>query len=119
MHRINHDAYHRLGYRHVRAAVVALVGLCSTAAFAADIPVKAPPVAAYDWSGKLGDWAWREAFDDEKNTARRLRSAIDAVFRTDVDLKRSAAEPRVLLERLVVELCEGRRAAPSRGAPYR
>jgi glycosidase len=34
--------------------------------------------AAYDWSGKLGDWAWREAFDDEKNTARRLRSAIEA-----------------------------------------
>ncbi len=32
--------------------------------------------AAYDWTDKLGQWAWREAFDDEANTARRLRSAI-------------------------------------------
>ena len=29
-------------------------------------------------------------------------------FRTDLDLKRSAGDPRVLLERLVVELCAGR-----------
>jgi DNA polymerase III delta subunit len=36
----------------------------------------------------------------------RLRRAVDALFRTDVDLKRSAGDPRVLLERLVVELCE-------------
>ena len=34
-------------------------------------------------------------------------SAIDAVFRTDLALKRSAGEPRVLLEQLVVELCGG------------
>jgi DNA polymerase III delta subunit len=33
-----------------------------------------------------------------------VRRAIDAVFRTDQDLKRSAGDPRVLLERLVVEL---------------
>jgi DNA polymerase-3 subunit delta len=38
-----------------------------------------------------------------------LREAVDAVFRTDLDLKRSAGEPRVLLERLVVELCAGKR----------
>jgi DNA polymerase-3 subunit delta len=37
-----------------------------------------------------------------------LRAAIDALFRTDLDLKRSAGEPRILLERLVVELCAGR-----------
>ena len=37
-----------------------------------------------------------------------LRAAVDALFRTDLDLKRSAGEPRVLLERLVVELCSGR-----------
>lgn len=37
-----------------------------------------------------------------------VRASIDAVFRTDLDLKRSAGEPRVLLERLVVELCAGR-----------
>jgi DNA polymerase III delta subunit len=35
--------------------------------------------------------------------------AIDAVFRTDVDLKRSAGDARILLERLVVEMCRGRR----------
>ena len=35
----------------------------------------------------------------------RVPTAVDAVFRTDLDLKRSAGEPRVLLERLVVELC--------------
>lgn len=32
-------------------------------------------------------------------------AAVEAVFRTDLDLKRSAGDPRVLLERLVVELC--------------
>jgi DNA polymerase-3 subunit delta len=34
----------------------------------------------------------------------RLPAAVEAVFRTDLDLKRSAGDPRVLLERLVVEL---------------
>jgi DNA polymerase III subunit delta len=35
----------------------------------------------------------------------RARAAIDALFRTDVDLKSSGGDPRILLERLVVELC--------------
>ena len=51
--------------------------------------------------GQLG-WFVREklpGFD-----ARRVPAAVDALFRTDVDLKSSAGEPRVLLERLVVEL---------------
>ncbi|MBI2186056.1 MAG: DNA polymerase III subunit delta [Acidobacteria bacterium] len=39
----------------------------------------------------------------------RLRGGIEAVFRTDLALKTSGGEPRVLLERLVVELCEPRR----------
>lgn len=39
-----------------------------------------------------------------------LRGAIESLFRTDQDLKRSAGEPRILLERLVVELCAGKRA---------
>src|SRR5439155_9172882 len=34
-----------------------------------------------------------------------LSAAVSALFRTDLDLKRSAGEPRILLERLVVELC--------------
>jgi DNA polymerase III subunit delta len=38
-----------------------------------------------------------------------LRNAIEALFRTDRDLKGSVGEPRVLFERLVVELCEGKR----------
>jgi DNA polymerase III delta subunit len=41
----------------------------------------------------------------------RVRPAVEALFRTDLDLKRSAGEPRVLLERLVVELCGNRRGA--------
>jgi DNA polymerase-3 subunit delta len=55
----------------------------------------------------LGQLAWfvREklpAFD-----ARRVPAAVDALFRTDLDLKSSGGDPRVLLERLVVELCGG------------
>jgi DNA polymerase-3 subunit delta len=46
----------------------------------------------------------------EKLPAPRLRNAIDAVFRTDLALKSSGGEPRILLERLTVELCEARRA---------
>jgi len=38
-----------------------------------------------------------------------LKAAIDAVFRTDVDLKSSGGDARILLERLVAELCTWRR----------
>ncbi|KRR27598.1 alpha-amylase family glycosyl hydrolase [Bradyrhizobium retamae] len=34
--------------------------------------------AVYDWTDKLGEWAWHGAFEDEANTARRLRAAIEA-----------------------------------------
>jgi DNA polymerase-3 subunit delta len=40
----------------------------------------------------------------EKTPPSRLRGAIDAVFRTDLALKSSGGDPRILLERLVVEL---------------
>ena len=43
-----------------------------------------------------------------------VRPAIEALFRTDLDLKRSAGDPRVLIERLIVELCAGKRAAARR-----
>ena len=41
----------------------------------------------------------------EKMPRARLKDAIDAVFRTDEAIKSSGGEPKVLLERLVVELC--------------
>ena len=50
----------------------------------------------------LGQLAWVAR---TRLSAGRVRSAIEAVFRTDLDLKRSSGEPRVLLERLVLELC--------------
>jgi DNA polymerase-3 subunit delta len=45
----------------------------------------------------------------ERLPAHRLRNGIDALFRADLALKSSGGEPRVLLERLVVELCEERK----------
>ncbi len=53
----------------------------------------------------LGQLAW---FVRERLSAadpRRVRPAIEALFRTDIDLKSSGGDPRVLLERLVVDLC--------------
>ena len=41
----------------------------------------------------------------EQLPAPRVRTAIDAVLRTDLALKGSGGDPRILLERLVVELC--------------
>ncbi len=47
----------------------------------------------------------------------RVASAVDALFRADVAMKSSGGEPRVLLERLIVELCAGGRGVP--GGPAR
>ena len=55
----------------------------------------------------LGQLAW---FVREKLPTidpRRVRPAVEALFRTDLELKSSGGDPRVLLERLVVELCRG------------
>ena len=62
--------------------------------------------------GQLG-WLVRAKFP--ALAPRQLVAAVDAVFRTDLDLKRSAGDPRILLERLVVELSErqGERRASS------
>lgn len=49
----------------------------------------------------------------EKLAAPRLERAIEAVLRTDLALKSSGGDPRILLERLVVELC-GESAPPNR-----
>ena len=45
----------------------------------------------------------------EKVRGPRLAAAIEALLRTDLALKSSGGDPRILLERLVVELCEPRR----------
>jgi DNA polymerase-3 subunit delta len=46
----------------------------------------------------------------ERLPPARVRAGIEAVLRTDIALKSSGGDPRMLLERLVVELCEsGRR----------
>jgi DNA polymerase-3 subunit delta len=46
----------------------------------------------------------------EKLSGPRLRPAMDALLRTDIALKSSGGDARILLERLVVEMCaEGRR----------
>ena len=55
--------------------------------------------APYMILGQLG-WVART-----KLPPGRVPGAIEAVFRTDLDLKSSRGDPRVLLERLVVELC--------------
>jgi DNA polymerase-3 subunit delta len=59
--------------------------------------------------GQLG-WVVRAKFPAAAPS--RVREAVDAVFRTDLDLKSSAGDPRVLLERLIVELCGRRRRTP-------
>jgi DNA polymerase-3 subunit delta len=56
--------------------------------------------------GQLG-WLVRSKFP--MVAPSDLPDAVEAVFRTDLDLKRSAGDPRVILERLVVELCAGKR----------
>ena len=50
----------------------------------------------------LGQLAWVAR---SRIPAARSATAVDAVFRADRALKLSAGEPRILLERLVVELC--------------
>lgn len=60
-------------------------------------------------------------FAAEKLPPSRVMAGIEALMRTDIALKSSGGDPRLLLERLVVELCgeQGRRPAPTvgRGGP--
>jgi len=53
----------------------------------------------------LGQLAWFVRDKLVNIEPRRVPAAIEALFRTDLDLKTSGGDPRVLLERLVVELC--------------
>jgi len=45
--------------------------------------------------------------DRKPMTPDQQKRAFDALLRTDLALKTSAGDPQILLERLVVELCEG------------
>ena len=54
----------------------------------------------------------------EKAPASRVKDAVEAVFRTDLALKSSGGDPRILLERLVVELT-GMAGGASRRPGYR
>lgn len=54
--------------------------------------------------GLLGQIAWAVR-QPRRFPPARLPGAVDALFRTDLALKSSGGDPRVLLERLVVELC--------------
>ena len=58
----------------------------------------------------LGQLAWLVRSKFPAIAPAEVEGAVDALFRTDRDLKRSAGDPRVLLERLIVELCAGKRA---------
>ena len=66
----------------------------------------------------LGQLAWYVRSKLPTVAPGRVRPAVEAVFRTDLAMKSSGGEPRVLLERLVVELCG---APASRGGrpPFR
>lgn len=62
----------------------------------------------------LGQLGWLVRTKAQVLAPTGVRPAIEALFRTDLDLKRSAGAPQVLLERLVVELCSGRGRVPGR-----
>jgi DNA polymerase-3 subunit delta len=63
----------------------------------------------------LGQLAWVVRTNMPRFARARVADATDAVFRTDLAMKSSGGEPRVLLERLVVELCGPARGASARG----
>ena len=62
----------------------------------------------------LGQLGWMVRAKFPAIAPASVRPAVDALFRTDQDLKRSAGDPRALLERLIVELCAGKRGAARR-----
>ena len=57
----------------------------------------------YKTLGQIGWWVRSKL--PQMGSPDRVRAAVDAVFRTDLAMKSSGGEPRILLERLVVELC--------------
>ena len=63
--------------------------------------------------GQIGWWVRNKL--PQMGSPDRVRAAVDAVFRTDLAMKSSGGEPRILLERLVVELCAPRQVGGAGG----
>jgi DNA polymerase-3 subunit delta len=53
----------------------------------------------------LGQIAWMVRNPRGRFPASRLKTAVDALLRTDIALKSSGGDARALMERLIVELC--------------
>jgi len=66
----------------------------------------------------LGQLAWVVRSKFPAIAPAEIASAVDALFRTDQDLKRSAGDARLLLERLIVELSAGKRARSAGSRRY-
>lgn len=64
--------------------------------------------AGVDAQKILGQLGWLVRTKFPAIAPDHLAAAVESVFRTDLDLKRSAGAPRILLERLVVELGDRR-----------
>ena len=69
--------------------------------------------AVRDAQGQIGWWVRNKL--PQMGSPDRVRAAVDAVFRTDLAMKSSGGEPR-LLERLVVQLRRSTQSRP-RAAP--
>ena len=63
--------------------------------------------------GQLG-WIVRTEPPKGRFPAEGVAAAVEALFRTDLALKTSAGDPRVLLERLIVDLCGAVKPAAGR-----
>jgi DNA polymerase-3 subunit delta len=64
--------------------------------------------------GQLG-WVVRAEPPRGRFPAGGIKAAVEALFRTDLAIKTSAGDPRVLLERLVVDLCGAVKPVGDRG----